>query len=84
MIVVGAHSVLEKTMDEQLKNSDSWQNYPKLKWVYNKLELSEKLGYLCGPSTVPVPKTGKYVERPIINLSNMLRAIRRYLLNFCI
>ena len=58
-------------MDEQLKNSDSWQNYPKLKWVYNKLELSEKLGYLCGPSTVPVPKTGKYVERPIINLSNM-------------
>ena len=53
------------------KNSDSWQAYPALRWVYNKLELSQKLGYNCGPDTVPVPSTGKYVERPIMNLSNM-------------
>tara|TARA_Y100001970_G_scaffold291415_1_gene428483 strand:- start:687 stop:1289 length:603 start_codon:yes stop_codon:yes gene_type:complete len=37
-------------------------------WIYDKLILSRKLGYKCGPCGVPVPYPGYYIVRPIINL----------------
>jgi hypothetical protein len=40
-------------------------------WVYDKLILSKKLGYVCGPAGVPVPRPGEYVVRPITNLLGM-------------
>lgn len=37
------------------------------RWIFNKLELSERLGYTCGPIGVP-PPPGVYCVRPIINI----------------
>ena len=48
-----------------------WLNHPSMRHIYNKLDLSLKLGYNAGPAGVPVPVTGEYVVRPIINLSGM-------------
>ena len=48
-----------------------WQDVPAFRRLYNKLDLSLRLGYTCGPAGVPVPKTAEYVVRPIINLSGM-------------
>lgn len=36
-------------------------------WVCDKLILSRKLGYNCGPTGVDVPKPGWYVVRPCVN-----------------
>lgn len=41
--------------------------HPDHLWVYDKLILSRKLGYVCGPVGVPVPKSGRYIVRPITN-----------------
>jgi len=56
---------------QPLTDSDAWTLYPDHHRWYNKLWLSEKLGYVCGPADVPVPYSGKYVVRPVINLLGM-------------
>ena len=55
------------------RNDDEvWQQIPwKHLWVYDKLILSKKLGYLCGPSGITVPTPDEYVVRPITNLQMM-------------
>lgn len=40
-------------------------------WVYNKLTISKKSGYICGPVGVPVPKPGHYIVRPMVNFLGM-------------
>lgn len=45
-------------------------------WVYNKLYLSRRLGYNCGPSGVTVPYSDFYIIRPVINLMGMGRFSR--------
>jgi hypothetical protein len=50
---------------------DAYIRYPDQHWVYNKLALSERLGYNTGPAGVCVPHNGDYVVRPIMNLSGM-------------
>ena len=40
-------------------------------WCVDKLILSKKLGYVCGPAGIPPPVPGKYVVRPIVNLKMM-------------
>jgi hypothetical protein len=50
--------------------------HPKDLWVYNKLFLSHRLGYLCGPAGVPVPLSGTYIVRPSLNLLGMGRFSR--------
>jgi hypothetical protein len=51
---------------------DVWlKTNPEHLWVYDKAILSRKLGYLCGPAGVPVPKPGQYIVRPITNLLGM-------------
>ena len=40
-------------------------------WVYDKLILSKKLGYTCGPAGISVPESAEYVVRPITNLESM-------------
>lgn len=40
-------------------------------WIYDKLILSRKLGYMCGPVGVDVPKSGSYIVRPITNIDGM-------------
>ena len=40
-------------------------------WVYDKLILSKRLGYTCGPAGISVPEPAEYVVRPITNLESM-------------
>lgn len=55
-----------------LYDTDVWHNVDTQDlWVFDKLILSRKLGYLCGPVGVPVPKPGKYIVRPCTNLMGM-------------
>ena len=54
-----------------LDDTDLWVELPNYRIWFNKLWLSEKLGYQCGPAGVPVPKKGNYIVRPIYNLQGM-------------
>jgi hypothetical protein len=40
-------------------------------WIYDKLILCKKLGYICGPKGQPVPEPGEYVVKPIVNMMGM-------------
>lgn len=40
-------------------------------WLFDKLILSRKLGYVCGPAGIPVPKPGNYIVRPVTNCIGM-------------
>lgn len=42
-------------------------------WVYDKLILSKRLGYYCGPAGVAPELSGEYVVRPISNYRMMGR-----------
>jgi len=42
-------------------------------WIFDKLILARKLGYICGPHGVPVPKKDIYIVRPCVNLMSMGR-----------
>lgn len=46
-------------------------SYPELRKFSNKLWLSEKMGYYCGPGGVSPSISGYYIVRPIINLRGM-------------
>lgn len=53
-------------------DAEAWsQADPEDLWVYDKLLLSKKLGYTCGPAGVDVPKPGNYIVRPITNMLGM-------------
>ena len=45
-------------------------------WVFDKLILSRKLGYSCGPKGIYVPYPGKYIVRPCVNLLGMGRGAK--------
>lgn len=48
---------------------DAWKSaHPEDLWVFDKLILSKRLGYSCGPHGMPVPKPGLYVVRPAMNM----------------
>lgn len=40
-------------------------------WIFDKLILSKKLGYTCGPVGVDVPRPDMYIVRPCVNLMGM-------------
>ena len=40
-------------------------------WVLDKLILSKKLGYNCGPTGIDVPSPGWYIVRPCVNAMGM-------------
>lgn len=42
-------------------------------WIYDKLILSKRLGYYCGPAGVAPEETGNYIVRPISNYRMMGR-----------
>ncbi len=54
-----------------MNDSQAYLDYPKLRHFYNKLWLSEKLGYHCGPSGLAPAQSGWFITRPIMNLSGM-------------
>lgn len=60
-----------------LETEDEWANINEDDlWIYNKLILSKKLGYVCGIAGHKVPKPGKYIVRPSMNLLGMGRHSR--------
>ena len=40
-------------------------------WALDKLILSKKLGYNCGPAGIDVPKAGDYIVRPVLNAKGL-------------
>lgn len=54
-----------------MEDCDSYVNYPNHRKFFNKLWLSEQLGYKCGPAGTDIPEDGVYVIRPIYNLGGM-------------
>lgn len=65
-------------MSYHLTVSDEWSSiHPEDLWVYNKLQLSQVLGYTCGPAGLEVPNPGFYIVRPSINFMGMGRYSRK-------
>jgi len=61
-----------------IDDKDVWAQCPiDYLWVYDKLILSRKLGYLAGPAGIAVPKPGWYIVRPITNIRMMSRGAKR-------
>lgn len=52
-------------------DDDAWIAYPHHRGWFNKLEVSLRLGYACGPCGVAPTVSGYYVVRPIYNLEGM-------------
>ncbi len=60
------------TLMEYYFDDKAWlQTKPEDLWVFDKLILSVKMGYICGPVGVPVPCLGEYIVRPITNIPGM-------------
>jgi hypothetical protein len=58
----------------------AWYAYPQYRWLFNKLELSLKLGYHAGPAGIPVEQTGFYIVKPVYNPYGMgIGASKRWL-----
>lgn len=67
---------------EMADDKDCWNNSnPDVLWLYDKLLVSRKLGYSCGPAGVPVSKTDFYIVRPISNYRMMSRGASIQLLS---
>ena len=64
-----------------LDDKDVWTQCPvDYLWIYDKLILARKLGYLAAPAGIAVPHPGLYIVRPITNIRMMSRgAIRAWL-----
>lgn len=58
-------------------DEQAWVEYPRHRWIFNKLELALRLGYNSAPAGVPVSHPGWYIVRPIYNLSGMGAGARR-------
>ena len=54
-----------------MEDCDAYVKYPNHRKWFNKLWLSEMLGYKCGPAGTDIPEDGTYVVRPIYNLGGM-------------
>lgn len=54
-----------------MTDGEAWQAYPKLRWVYDRLQLSQTLGYECGPAGTLPPRPGIWFVKPIMNLNGM-------------
>ena len=54
-------------MSQVIEDYHAWEAYPHYRWIFNKLEVSLRLGYHAGPAGIPVDKTGWYIVRPVYN-----------------
>lgn len=65
------------TNDHEISDQNEWESVdPELLWVYDRLILSRRLGYVCGPAGVAPPRSGYYVIRPVVNFRGMSRGAR--------
>lgn len=56
---------------QMINDVEAYTKYTHLRHWYNKLWLSEELGYNCGPASIAPKESGWYVVRPMMNLSGM-------------
>lgn len=54
-----------------LTDAEAWDVYPHHRRWFDKLDLSLRLGYNCGPCGTAPRLSGSYVVRPIYNLEGM-------------
>lgn len=52
-------------------DADAWAAFPQHRDWFDKLRLSLRFGYACGPTGVPPQRSDHYVVRPIYNLLGM-------------
>jgi hypothetical protein len=58
----------------QVSDVDCWDKIdPEDLWVTDKLILAKRLGYVCGPAGLKVPRAAYYVVRPCVNYRMMSR-----------
>jgi hypothetical protein len=50
-------------------------------WLFDKLILSKKLGYKCGPAGVAPTENGKYIVRPCVNYRMMSAGVFELFIN---
>lgn len=56
---------------------DAWNNCQEEDlWIFNKLIVAKRSGYICGPSGINVPFPGHYFVKPIMNIDGMGRNAR--------
>ena len=61
-----------KTIYDDTPEDIYWKNAdPDELWVYDKLILSRKLGYKCGPAGIDVPEPGWYIVKPCMNVMGL-------------
>lgn len=59
---------------QYISDSDVWGSLPaEHLWIYDRLILARRMGYLAGPAGVPVPQSGWYIVKPITNIRMMAR-----------
>ena len=54
-----------------MTDAEAWRCYPQLRWLYDRLQLSQALEYECGPAGTLPPRPGIWFVKPIINLNGM-------------
>lgn len=59
-----------------MEDSDAWLKYPQYRKWFDKLYLSDTLGYYCGPSGLPPDRSDYFIVRPVYNLSGMSAGAR--------
>lgn len=51
-------------------------------WVMDKLILSRKMGYICGPTGMDVPRAGEYIVRPCVNMLGLGMGAKKMYLEY--
>lgn len=51
---------------------------PDLLWIYDKLIISKKMNYNCGPVGIDVPTPGPYIVRPVMNFLGLGLGAAKY------
>ena len=66
---------MQYTIDKNYIDDDgTWENcHENDLWIFDKLLVAKKLGYICGPHGVKVPQKNTYIVRPCVNLMSMGR-----------
>lgn len=68
-------------MDEYAEDNAWLTVHPDDIWVMDKLILSRKMGYVCGPTGLTVTKPGYYIVRPCVNMLGLGLGAKKMLLD---
>lgn len=63
-----------KTISEKYWEDTAWKNADVNDlWIFDKLIVARKMGYVCGPIGVDTPLADNYIIRPCVNILGMSR-----------